>query len=345
LHFTLLITPLKFLVLSPASVSEVVFLTPLLRALKIHAEEAEVHLVTKAVFQNIITDNPYLDRLYIVDQNFWQKSLLLRHERYNFVFDFECSFRSSVISLICNTKTIRFKKLKWQHWLMVNFKINALPNKHLTDRFLETIEFLKIKSDDLGLDYFIPDHDKVPTEWLPDTHRHNFVTVIISASYNTRKLPANRLIELCDKINKPIILLGMQADLQEAKLVEDFFKKQHEDWEAGLKELNKKTLIFNACGKFNFNQTASIIKRAQYVFTYDNDFVAVASAFKRNIFVVLGNTTLSFGRYPYKTKFTILENNKVNCRPCSSKGYRHCPKGHFNCMNKLTFDFYPGWRN
>jgi ADP-heptose:LPS heptosyltransferase len=335
----------KFLVLSISSISDLIFLTPVLRALKIQAEDAEVHLATNAILQSAISDNPYLDKLYIIDQDFWQTSVQLNEEHYDFVFDFENNFHSLVICLFCNTKNIRFKKLRWHHWLMVNLKINLPPNKHLTERFLAVIERVNIKPDDLGLDYFIPEHDKVPTEWLPESHRQNFVTVIISASYNTRKLSTNRLIELCDKINKPIILLGMQSDLQEANLVEDFFRKQHGDWEAGLKELNKKTLIFNACGKFNFNQTASLIKKAQHVFTYDNDFVAIASAFKRNTFILLGNTTLALGRYPYKTKFTVLENNKISCRPCSSKGYHHCPKGHFNCMNKITFDFYLGWRN
>jgi ADP-heptose:LPS heptosyltransferase len=336
---------LKFLVISFSSPSDVIFLTPVFRALKIHTENAEVHLATTNVIENIMSENPYLDKRYIIDQDWWRTNLLMNKERYDFVFDFECNFRSCITRLFCNAKTIRFKKRRWQHWLMVNLKINLLPSKHLTERFLEAIEFLDSKPDDLGLDYFIPEQDKVPIEWLPDTHRQNFVTVIINAPFKTRRLPTNRLIELCDKINKPIILLGLQKDLEEGNLIEDFFKKSDEEWEAGLKALNKKTLIFNACGKFNFHQTASIIKKAQYVFTYDNDFVPIASAFKRNTFMLLGNTTLSFGRYPYKTKFTILENDKINCRPCSSKGYDQCPKGHFNCMNKIVFDFYLGWRN
>lgn len=336
---------MKFLLLSFSSLSDVIFLTPVFRALKVQTEDAEVHLATTTVLKNAILENPYLDKIHTVEQNLWETSLQLNKERYDFVLDFENNFRTLAICLVCNTKAIRLKKLRWHYWVMVNLKINSLPNKHLTERFFGVIERLNIKPDDLGLDYFIPEPDKVPWEWLPETHHQNFVTVIICAPYNTRKLTTNRLIELCDKINKPIILLGMQKDVNEGNTVEAFFKKLNEDYEGGLKELNKKTIIFNACGKFNFNQIASIIKKAQHVFTYDNDFVAIASAFKRNTFVMLGNTTLSFGRYPYKTKFTILENNKISCRPCSSKGYNHCPKGHFNCMNKITFDFYLGWRN
>jgi len=35
----------------------------------------------------------------------------------------------------------------------------------------------------------------------------------------------------------------------------------------------------------------------------------------------------------------ILENNNLNCRPCSKLGYNKCPKGHFKCMEEIDFSF------
>jgi ADP-heptose:LPS heptosyltransferase len=336
---------MKFLIVCFSSPATVLFLTPVIRALKVQAEDAEVHLCVKAFNQYVLADNPYVDTIYPIDPNFWKTSLLLKEERYDFVFDFENNIKSFLLSKICNAKTFRLNKRRLQSWLMTNLKINLPPTQHITERFFEVVRNFDLKQDDLGLDYFIPEQDKIPVEWLPLTHQHNYVVVIIEAPYNTRKLSTSRLIELCDKINKPIVLIGSKNDFKEGGIVEDFFKRQSEDWEAGLKELNKKTIVFNACGKFSLHQYASIIKKAQHVFTYDNDFVPIASAFKRNTFLLLGNTTLQFGRYPYKTKYTILENNKIGCRPCSSKGYDRCPRGHFKCMNEMVFDFYLGWRN
>ena len=224
---------------------------------------------------------------------------------------------------------------------MVNLKIDHLPNKHVVQQMFESVEKLELKPDELGLDYFIPEKDRVLRDWLPEEFRDEFLVFCIHASHNTRKLTVDRMIELCDKINKPIVLLGMKEDFETGEVLSIFFTKSVSDsYEKTLIELNKRTIVYNACGKFNFNQMASIIKQSRAVFTFDNEFVPVASAFKKEIFGIWGNTILMFGKYPYRTKFTVLENNKVECRPCSSGGFSKCPKGHFNCMNKIVFDFY-----
>ncbi|HZX73688.1 MAG TPA: glycosyltransferase family 9 protein, partial [Cyclobacteriaceae bacterium] len=102
---------------------------------------------------------------------------------------------------------------------------------------------------------------------------------------------------------------------------------------------NTRTVIYNACGKCNLNQSASIVKNADYVFSHDTGLMHIAAAFKREVISIWGNTIPDFGMYPYRTKFTVLENNNIGCRPCSKIGYAKCPKGHFNCMNKIEFDF------
>ena len=148
------------------------------------------------------------------------------------------------------------------------------------------------------------------------------------------------MIELCDRINKPIVLIGTKQDLKISNEVEAFFRPDSAEEEEAIEKLNKKTIIFNACGKFSFNQSASILKQAIWVFSYDNEMMHIAAAFKKRIYTIWGSTTPLFGTYAYRTQFTIFENNKLNCRPCSVRGYANCPKGHFQCMNDLYFDFY-----
>ena len=99
-------------------------------------------------------------------------------------------------------------------------------------------------------------------------------------------------------------------------------------------------MIFNACGKFNLNQSASLVKQAQCIFSMDTGLMHVAAAFKKEVFSIWGNTVPELGMYPYRTKFTIFEVNGLPCRPCSKIGYNKCPKGHFRCMQDQKFDFY-----
>jgi len=202
---------------------------------------------------------------------------------------------------------------------------------------------LGVKMDALGLDYFIPERDEVPREWLPPGFQSGYVAYAIGGQHETKKLPLNRMIELCDKINRPVVLLGGKEDREAGEQIVSFFNRSDEAWEEGLNQLNKKTIVYNACGLYNLNQSASLLKQARYVFTHDTGLMHIAAALKKEIFCIWGNTIPAFGMYPYRTRFTVLENNRLDCRPCSKIGFSRCPRGHFKCMNDMVFDFYlPG---
>ena len=332
---------MKALIICGPTIADVVFSTPIIRALKVQLDDLELHILADLSSAFTLDENPYVDRIHFSGPSVWQSHIRLKREKFNLVINLSDHLSSKCLAFILNVKTYASKSIRWKQWLMVNLKIDQLPNDHVVDRMFDGLKELQLKPDELGLDYFIPEKDKVSKEWLPDTFQEGYIAFCINASHNTRKLTVARMIELCDKINKPIVLLGSNEDTGLGETIRDFFNQPAaSEYEEGLLKLNKRTIIFNACGKFNFNQMASIVKRARAVFTFDNDFIPVASAFKKEIFGLWGNTILLFGRYPYRTKFVVLENNKISCRPCSVKGFSKCPKGHFNCMNQIVFDFY-----
>ncbi len=130
-------------------------------------------------------------------------------------------------------------------------------------------------------------------------------------------------MELCSLIQQPIILAGGKEDEQKAnEIISQSFNKN----------------IYNACGKYSINQSAFIVKNSQILITHDTGLMHIASALGVNIISVWGNTVPAFGMYPYlpKEKYVIIENNNLNCRPCSKIGYDACPKKHFKCMNDLS---------
>ncbi|MTI22117.1 glycosyltransferase family 9 protein [Fulvivirga sp. RKSG066] len=332
----------KVLVIRFSSIGDIVLTTPVVRNLKTQLEDVEVHYCTKIQFKSIVENNPYIDKVHYLEDRLSDLIKSLKKENFDVVIDLHKNLRTSIIKFRLGAKSYSFDKLNRQKWLMVNLKINHLPNRHIVDRYMDTIAPLNIKMDNLGLDYFIPEKDEVPMDWLPETHRKEYVAYAIGAQHNTKKLPLKRMIELCDKINKPIVLLGGPGDEVVGNKIKQFFDKtaKSEPMEEGLLEMNKKAIIYNACGKYNLNQSASLVKQAKYVFSHDTGLMHIAAAFKKEVFSIWGNTIPSFGMYPYRTKFTVLENNKLDCRPCSKIGHQKCPKGHFKCMNNIVFDFY-----
>lgn len=334
--------PKKILILRFSSIGDIILTTPVIRCLKKQSPEVEIHYCTKSAFSYLLSHNPYIDRIWALDGNLIKLASELKKQRFDLVVDLHHNLRTFIIKRILGVQAYSFDKLNLEKFLYVNFKIDKLPNTHIVDRYLDTVSTLGIVNDEKGLDYFIPDHDEVELEWLPESHRKSYVAVVIGAQHFTKKLPVEKLIELCDKINKPIVLLGGKPEIETGEEVVRFFERnvEKQDYEPGLKELNKKALIFNACGKFNFNQSASLIRQAYVVFSHDTGLMHVAAAFKKQVFSIWGNTTPKFGMYPYRTRFVVFENNKISCRPCSKIGYKACPKGHFKCMRELNFDFY-----
>jgi len=333
---------MKILIIRFSSIGDIVLTTPVVRCLKTQLDDAEIHYATKQKFESIFEENPYIDKVHFLNGGLRQYIQQLREEKFDCIIDLHHNLRTRIIKSSLGVKSYSFNKLNWEKWLIVNLKINKLPNVHIVDRYLETVKELGVKNDSLGLDYFIPEKDEVPIEWLPETHHSGYVAYAIGAQHATKKLPLRRMIELCDKINKPIILLGGKEDAAIGEQIKQFFEsnEKSKSFEAGLKELNKKTIIYNACGKYNLNQSASLVKQSRFVFSHDTGLMHIAAAFRKEVFSIWGNTIPSFGMYPYRTKFTLFENNKLNCRPCSKIGYEKCPRGHFKCMNDQVFDFY-----
>ncbi len=212
-----------------------------------------------------------------------------------------------------------FNKLNTQKWIYTNFKINLMPAKHIVDRYMETVKNLGVVNDGLGLDYFIPEKDIVKDADIPFSHSQGYVSIAIGAAHFTKKLPVDKLKELCAGIEYPIILLG-----------------GNEDFNNGCEIARVDPVkIYNACGKFSLNESADIIRRSKLVISHDTGLMHIAAAFKKNILSVWGNTVPSFGMYPYLTSYEVFQVNKLWCRPCSKIGFEKCPLGHFKCMRKM----------
>lgn len=287
--------------------------------------EAEIHYFTKSKFEFLLHDNPYIDKVWLLEKhNTGELLSVLKKEKFDYIIDLHRNIRTLRIKWTLGAPAFSFEKLNVQKWLMTQFKVNYLPDVHIVDRCLDTLKTFNIQNDGEGLDYFIPYKDQVELEWLPETHRKSYVAYAIGGQHFTKKMPVPRMIELCRKINHPVILLGGPEDLEAGEAIR-----------AALGNAQ----ILNACGKYNFNQSASLIQKALIVFSHDTGLMHVAAAFHKKVYSIWGNTIPEFGMYPYRTAFEKLEVKGLDCRPCSKIGHKECPKKHFKCMNDISFDF------
>ena len=314
---------MKILIIRFSSIGDIVLTTPIIRAIKQQIPGVEVHYITKQKFSSVIEANPYIDKIHTIKDSIFEITDELKKENFDYVIDLHHNIRTLKLKWILGKKSFSFRKLNWEKFLMVYFKINKLPKLHIVDRYFETLHSIGVKNDSKGLDYFISEKDIVNiSSYLPAHFQNGYTVLVVGGSYFTKQIPINKLKEFCELSPNPLVLLGGKEDVLNSEEVHQAF-------------LGK---TINLCGQLNINQSASIIQQAHKVITSDTGLMHIAAAFKKNITSVWGNTIPEFGMGVYlpSNESKIVEVKNLSCRPCSKLGHHSCPKKHFKCMNDIV---------
>ena len=319
----------KILIIRLSSIGDIVLTSLVVRCLKNQVENSEIHFATKQQFGSILKSNPFIDKVHVFDETLSDLIHELRQERFDYIFDLHHNFRSSRIKRSLKIKAFSVNKLDLQKMLLIRFKINRLPKKHIVDRYLETTAALQIENDGKGLDFFIPENEEFKINDLPPTFQNGFVAFVIAGTYATKKLPVEKISEICQKINFPVILLGG--------------KREYDEGEKVLSQ--SKGNVLNFAGKISLNRSASLVRDANVVLTNDTGLMHIAAAFQKKILSFWGNTVADFGMVPYQPHPASLrfEVENLKCRPCSKLGFQKCPKKHFRCMNDINIEEAVHW--
>ena len=227
---------MKVLVIRFSSIGDIVLTTPVLRCIKQQLKDVELHFITKQQFISVIENNPYVDKFHTINQSLAEVIPQLKKENFDYIIDLHHNARTLKLKLALGKKSFSFNKLNWQKFLIVNFKKNKLPQKHIVDRYFEAAANIGVKNDGRGLDYFINDKDEIDiVSSLPALFHNDYHALVVGGSYFTKQIPLNKLKEICSTSSLPLILLGGKEDAAIAEQVYQFHKNK----------------VLNLCGKLN----------------------------------------------------------------------------------------------
>ena len=310
----------KILLIRFSSIGDIVLTTPVVRAVKTQLK-CELHVLTKKQYSGIYQNNPHVDKVHFFESELSEVLPELKKQQFDFVVDLQKNLRSLKVKRALNCPSASFPKLNTQKWLMVNFKINKLPDVHIVDRYFEAVKSLGVFNDNKGLDYFIPEDSFINPAEIDPRFGKSYIAFVIGGQHFTKMMPSEKVASIITKLDFPVVLLGGKEDAAKG----DEIKKQ---------AVNK--VVLNAAGKLSLDQSASIIRQAAVVLTNDTGLMHIAAAFQKPIVSFWGNTVPEFGMYPYlpglENHSFISEVKGLKCRPCSKLGFRKCPKKHFRCM-------------
>ncbi len=313
---------MKVLVIRFSSIGDIILTSPVLRCLKQQVPDVEIHFLTKDIYASLLDHSPYVDRVHRMGDNLGEVVRDLKKEKFDLVVDLHHNTRTWRVKTALGAPAKSFPKLNWEKWLLVNLKKDRLPRIHIVDRYLSTVAHLGVKNDGQGLDLFIAPEREVRPDTLPASHRNGYTALCIGAGHFTKRLPQHKLLELAEQLKGPLVIIGGPGDTTLGRAISNAVGAR----------------AFDATGKFDLMGSASLIRQATNVIAHDSGAMHVASAFRKNLVSVWGNTVPEFGMGPYIPQYPerahISEVKGLSCRPCSKIGFNQCPRGHFRCMEK-----------
>ena len=304
------------LIIRLSSLGDLILTIPLLRALRERYVAARIDLLVKKEYADLAWLFGYVDEVISFDteaEDIAEMRQELAENNYTYVLDLHSNLRSKVLRILPHTEIDIIHKRSFRRWLLVNFKINLLKSSpDVIGRYFETAKELGVK-----------DEGNAPIIETTVMQEKKVALVPGAKHWNKRWLP-----EYFIAVASALIKEGYQIEIHgsaEEKALGDSIAKEFSAEQAT-----------NYCGTFSLEELPTRLASCELAITNDSGLMHLAAAVGVRTVSMFGPTVREFGFMPRGKNVTIIENTNLSCRPCTTIGSDHCPKGHFKCMKEIT---------
>jgi lipopolysaccharide heptosyltransferase II len=324
----------RILLIRLSSLGDILLTTPILRLLREHCPQAKIDFLVKAAYQDLLRAHPCINRLILFNaqQSLWHTLRRLRQTRYDVVLDLHRTLRSRMICQgLSAPLTLAYHKRVLRRQLLVRLGWNTLGD------MTPVPELYAAPLRRLGIDTELsaPTMQLEPgsrdamrqhlAQAFPAVAGRPLLALAPGARWATKRWPVERFATVAQTLGKRyragIVILGDNGD-------------------TGLAQALCQRLdvpVFNASGKLSLMQTAALLQQCRLLISNDSGLMHMATALNIPVVAVFGPTVEEFGFYPFRAQARVIS-TRLACRPCSTKGSRHCPKGHHQCMLNVGTD-------
>jgi heptosyltransferase-2 len=329
--------PAKILIIRFSAIGDIILTSPLVRQLRQRYPDAQIDFLIRKEYAEVMRHNPHLSRLIWLDTT--EKGALktekkrIRSEKYDVVLDLQGNLRSFWLRKFCGAESVlRVRKNKFLRHLLVNYKINLYHKFYphplsVTEKYLQAALPLGVVAADIRLELFLPPHvaESMRMRWQ-QWHLQNFHVVMApGARHYTKRWPAENYRSLIGALYQQF---GWKTLLVGGPEEQPLTREITAGMDSGAVE--------DLTGQLTLLETFALIAGAPLFVSNDSGLMHAAAAFGVPQVAIFGSTVREFGFYPLNQRAVILENNRLNCRPCSHIGKAQCPKRHFRCMREIT---------
>ncbi len=323
----------KILIIQTAFLGDVILALPMVQTLKKLLPDAMIDFLCIPGTEGVLANHPDINKVIPYDKKggdkldkFIEVLSEIREEEYDIVICPHRYTRSALLTYYSESK-VRIGFAENSLAFLLTNKIKYIKDKHEIYRNLELVKAIP------GLEY---DESKVtlkPCLYPSDedvktvnrlVNKSNLITFAPCSKWFTKQLTMDRSAEIARKLmfdGYNVVLIGGAEDMNYCTELEGRIKDD---------SLN------NLCGKTTPLQSYLVIARSKAIITVDSAAQHLGAASDTPIILIYGSTNMSFGFYPLTSRYAIIENDKIECRPCTDHGRDKCPLEHFRCIEDLS---------
>ena len=321
----------RILLIRLSSLGDILLMTPLLNLLCTTCPQAQIDVLVKAEYHDLLRAHPGITRLLTFDS---RQPLLrtlrdLRADYYDLALDLHCTPRSQLLlrglrshrKLVYNKRVLRRALLVRLGWNTLR-RMTPVPELYaaplrrlgLTGRLDPPTMHLDPESTEAMQAHI--------ARRLPDASHQPLLAVAPGARWATKRWPVERFAavaqELARENQAAVVILGGPDEAQLARTLCDKLDVP----------------VVNGAGTLSLMNSAALLSRCRLLISNDSGLMHMATALRVPVVAIFGPTVQEFGFYPFQARAEVVSES-LSCRPCSTKGSRYCPRGHHACMQDI----------
>ncbi len=325
---------LRIAVIRLSSLGDVLLMTPLLRQLRYRFSEAEVVVVVRRQYQEVVMYNPRVTAVvpYEAEGAFWQAGRERRRLREGlrnpreelWIIDLHRNWRSWYLRWGSRARLFRAPKQRWRKTLLLWAKRwgwwELLP---VPERYRRAVAALGVREDGEGLECWLPE-ERTARVYPPTLRRlpsdFQRIALIPGARHVTKRWMSDSFIALGRLLSQrgcEVVLIGEPSAGAEARLMAKAI--------GSVRELVVTPSLL---------ELARVLDSVDVAVGNDSGVLHLAAARRTPVVVLFGSTVPELGFRPFGVLHEVVQ-YPLPCRPCTHIGRERCPLGHFHCMKLL----------
>jgi lipopolysaccharide heptosyltransferase II len=343
----------RFLITNPFGIGDVLFTTPVIRAIKDAYPDSFIGYWCNERVGEILKNNPAINTVFASSRGdlkkSYNKSLIkgigdflnllhqIKQSRFEVSLDFSLDYRYSLIAKLAGIgERIGFDYKKRGRFLTHRINILGYNSKHVVEYYLELLKFIDIKPRSYNLELFVSDNCRAKSRDFLIGYGIRESELLIGfapgagASWGkdaaVKHWPAEKYGQLADKI----------AENFKAKILIFGDGSERPIADAVLGATHSKPI--NLTGKTSLEELAALISNVQVLVTNDGGPLHIASALGVKTVSIFGPVDEAvYGPYPQSEKHIVIKAD-LDCRPCYRNfRFTGCLNNR-RCLQDITVD-------